>query len=75
MDHYVAANMDVDVAVYVDNTWMPTWMTRGTYVDNDVAPVDDDVAPMWTMTWHLCGRWRDTYMDDDVSHTWMMTSP
>jgi hypothetical protein len=56
MDHYVAANMDVDVAVYVDNTWMPTWMTRGTYVDNDVAPVDDDVAPMWTMTWHLCGR-------------------
>jgi hypothetical protein len=48
MDHYVAANMDDDVAAYMDDTWQPTWMTRGTYVD-------DDVAPMWTMTWHLCG--------------------
>jgi hypothetical protein len=25
----VAANMDADVAAYVDDTWMPTWMTRG----------------------------------------------
>jgi hypothetical protein len=45
----VVANMDADVAAYVDDTWMPTWMTRSTYVD-------DDVAPMWTMTWHLRGQ-------------------
>jgi hypothetical protein len=29
MDHYVAANMDADVDAYNDDTWMPTWMTRG----------------------------------------------
>jgi hypothetical protein len=49
----IAADMDhyVDMAAYVDDTWLPTWTTRGCLRGGHVAAyVDDTWLPTWTMT-------------------------